>query len=92
MPWLELRRAGRKEAVRRALEEEKRRTRFEPRMRGEQLAVPRLKRAQMLALLARELLEHPFAARIGGDIQRPCVEVEAALFGGDRHPQRVARE
>src|SRR2546429_8954105 len=50
------------QAVRRALEEQERRTGLELRIAREQLAVARLELSQMLLLFGRELLEHLPAA------------------------------
>ena len=58
----------------------------------EQLAVARLERAEVLLLFVGELLEHAAAARVARERGRARVELEAAALGGDRDPQRVARE
>jgi hypothetical protein len=36
-------------------------------------------------------LEHLAAARVGGHLRRARVELAAAQFGGDRHPQGASR-
>src|SRR5258705_2484691 len=80
------------QAVRRALEEEERRPRFELRVALEQLAVTPFELAEVLLLLPREILEHLGAARIAGDARRARVELETAALGRNRNPQRVARK
>ena len=80
------------QSVRRALEEQERRPRLELRVALEQLAVARLELAQVLLLLARQILENLAAARVLGDAGGAGVELQAAALGGDRDAQRVARE
>src|SRR5205814_3196060 len=80
------------QAVRRALEEQERRTGLELRIAREQLAVARLELAQMLLLFGREIVEHLPAAGVFRNARGARVELETAALGCDRNPQRVARE
>ena len=80
------------EPARRALEEQERRPRFEQRILRHQLRIALLERAQVIALLGGQPLEHVAAPRVGRQARRAEVELEAAALGGDRDAQRVARE
>ncbi len=84
--------AGGEQTVGRALEEQERRPRLELRILLQQLAVARLELAEMLLLLLGQLLEHAAAARVARDARGARVELQAAALGGNRDPQRVARE
>ena len=84
--------AAREQAVRRALEEEKRRPRFELGILLEQLLVALLERAEMMLFFLGETMEHAAAARVLGDARRARVELEAAALGGNGDAQRVARK
>src|SRR2546425_1520092 len=85
-------RAFGEQPVRRALEEEERRPRFELGIAREQFLVSAPELAQMMALFLGKALEDNSAAGVLRHTRRPRVELEAAALGGNRDPQRVARE
>src|SRR5262245_43825212 len=91
-PFGQLFGSGGEEAAGGALEEEEGRTRFELRIARGERRVTLLQRAEMLALLGGELLEHRAPAAIPGERGGTRIEFEAAALGRDRHPQGVARE
>ena len=80
------------DAVRGALEEQKRRSRFEHRILRQQLSVALLERPEMLALFGGKLLEHRAAAGVARERGGAGIELETAPLGRNRHAQRVARE
>src|ERR1043165_911056 len=84
--------AFREQSVRRALEEEKRRLRFELRIASEQLAVAAFELAEMFFLFRGEVLEDLAPAGIARHARGAGEELEAAALGVDGAAQRVARK
>jgi hypothetical protein len=73
-------------AVRGALEEQKRRPRFERRIGRHQLAVALLERGEVLAFLLRQLLKDGPAARVLREVRGARIELETASFRRDGNP------
>src|SRR4051794_8578581 len=82
----------REQPVRRALEEEERGMRLELGIAGEQHLVSLFERAQVLALLLRQLLEYAAAPRVAGNRRGTRIELQTAALRGNGDTQRVAGE